>query len=87
MTDDPSYVFKSSSNMAKVALQMDIDHKEAQDIQYEKYCYIDGTHSMYKGFKSLTLWVISHHREKPLPYNCGGKIWKHISYFQALVSI
>ncbi len=52
---EPDFVFKSSSVMAKIALQMDIDGP-ANLLQLEN-AYFDACHSRVQGFKLLGLWV------------------------------
>ena len=46
MTGDPSYVFKTSRTAAEIALKMDPNTAEGQNM-----------HSQVRGYKSLSLWT------------------------------
>ena len=50
------FVFKSSRQLAKIALAMDVDGPE--NILQMENAYFDATHTRVYGFKSLGLWVI-----------------------------
>jgi len=54
LNGQPSYVFKSSIGMAKLASQMD---RDKDNILSNEYAHIDATHTRCRGFKSLTLWT------------------------------
>ena len=55
MQNTTDYVFKSSTQSAKIALQMDIDGP-LNGMQLEN-AYFDATHRRVHGFKSLVLWT------------------------------
>ena len=58
MTGEPSYVFKTSETAAQIALKMDPNTAEGQDLTMtEEYAYLDGMHSRVRGHKSLSLWT------------------------------
>ena len=50
------YVFKSSTKLAKIAIQMDVDG-EPNLLQLEN-AYFDATHTRVYGFKSLEMWLL-----------------------------
>lgn len=50
----PSFVFKSSQDMAKLAIEMD---KDSGGVLSGEYVYIDAKHDRCRGYKTLTLWV------------------------------
>ena len=54
MSNTASYVFKSSKNMAELALSMDRDHRKFLS---EEYAFIDVKHNRCRGFKAITLWT------------------------------
>ena len=54
LNDQPSYIFKSSVPMARLAVLMD---RDGEGVLREEYAYIDATHDRCKGFKSVTLWT------------------------------
>ena len=56
MNTKPSFVFKSSRKMAKMALNMDQDYPCKNPLM-EEVVYFDGMHTRCKGWKTLTLWV------------------------------
>lgn len=56
LNGEPSFVFKSSTHMAHLALSMD---RSANDVLSNEYAYIDATHLRCRDFKSLTLWTYS----------------------------
>ena len=53
----PSYVFKSSREMAQLMLKMDQRNEDIHPLQDEAV-YFDGMHRRCAGFKTLTLWVL-----------------------------
>ena len=53
--DQPNYVFKSSAQMARLAIDMDQNGPE-HPLQTED-AYFDGCHSRYTGYKTLALFV------------------------------
>ena len=55
MNGQASYVFKSSRIKAECALQMD---KESDGPLAQEFCYFDAMHSRFRGFKTITLWVL-----------------------------
>ena len=57
MNDMPSYVFKSSREMAQLMLKMDQNNEDIHPLQDEAV-YFDGMHRRCAGFKTLTLWVL-----------------------------
>ena len=50
------YVFKSSQEMAKLAIHMDVNGPE-EDLQKEN-AFFDVTHTRVHGFKSFGLWLV-----------------------------
>lgn len=54
LNGNPSYIFKSSKEMAELALEMDIDGKGCLK---EEYAYVDAKHNRCRGFKTVTLWT------------------------------
>ena len=56
MNNQPSYVFKPSKSMAKIALLMDQDHEEKTPFQ-DVVAFMDGLHSHVKDYLTLTLWL------------------------------
>jgi len=54
LNGQPSYVFKSSNGMAKLALMMD---RDGDEILSGEYAFIDATHTRCRDFKSITLWT------------------------------
>ena len=61
MNDDPSFMLETSFQLSKVALKMDIDNEEADNLQDEG-CLFDGIHLKCKGF--LDSMCLSSHHEK-----------------------
>ena len=55
MNNSSDYIFKSSREMIKLAMDMDVDGKE-NPLQLEN-AYFDATHQCVHGFKSLGLWI------------------------------
>ena len=56
MNGQPSYVFKSSTPMAKITLLMDQDHLQKTPFQ-DVVVFMDGLHSHVKDYITLTLWL------------------------------
>ena len=54
LNNKPSFVFKSSLSMAKLALEMD---RDGDGILKEEYAFVDTKHDRVRGFKTLTLWT------------------------------
>jgi hypothetical protein len=54
LNGQPSLVFKSSEDMAKLAIEMD---RDSNGLLNGEYAYIDAKHDRCRGYKSLTLWV------------------------------
>ena len=53
---NPSFVFKSSRQMATLGINMGQNYHTANPLM-EEMCYFDGMHSRCRGWKTLTLWV------------------------------
>ena len=51
------YVFKSSREMALIAIKMDVNNEEETGLQNEN-AYFDVTHCQVFGFKSFALWLV-----------------------------
>ena len=56
MNGRPSYVFKTSRKMARMAINMDQKYPHENPSQKEP-AYFDGMHKRCTGWKTLTLWV------------------------------
>ena len=56
MNGRPSYVFKTSRKMARMAINMDQNYPHKNPSQQEP-AYIDCMHKRCTGWKTLTLWV------------------------------
>jgi hypothetical protein len=54
MNGEPSFVFKSSLHMARLALLMD---RNTDGVLSTEYAYVDATHTRVRHFKTLTLWT------------------------------
>ena len=67
------YVFKSSREMVRIAVMMDINNAESNPLQLEN-CYFDAMHKRVQGFKSLGLWTF-HPAMKQI---CALPVWKSI---------
>ena len=84
----PSYVFKSSTPMAKIALLMDQDHEEKMPFQ-DVVAFMDGLHSHVKDYTTLALWLhnpVIHHMQC-IPYmDCELEITTNIATFLTLVN-
>ena len=65
MNGRPSYVFKTSRNMARMAINMDQNYPHKNPSQDEP-AYFDGMHKRCSGWKTLTLWVYHNARRKLL---------------------
>jgi len=50
----PSFVFKSSTNMDQLAIDMD---RDGEGVLNKEYAHIDSKHDRCRGFKSVTLWA------------------------------
>ena len=50
----PSFVFKSSTSMAQLAIDMD---RDGAGILKKEYAHVDTKHDRCHGFKSVTLWT------------------------------
>ena len=71
----PSYVFKSSTLMAKIALLMDQDHEEKTPFQ-DVVAFMDGLHSHVKDYTTLTLWLhnpVIHHMQRIAYMDCKSE--------------
>ena len=51
------YVFKSSREMALLAIKMDVNNEEETSLQNEN-AFFDATHCRVFGFKSFALWLV-----------------------------
>ena len=51
---EPSFIFKSSQAMAKLALSMD---KDQNGLMRYEYAFVDAKHDRCRGFKTITLWA------------------------------
>ena len=49
-----SFVFKSSTSMAQLAINMD---RDGAGILKNEYAHVDAKHDRCRGFKSVTLWT------------------------------
>ena len=50
----PSYVFKCSTHMAHLCLEMD---RNKNGILKEEFAFVDAKHDRCKNFKTVTLWT------------------------------
>ena len=57
LNDEISYVFKSSTSAAQMALEMDCDDPNNKSCLKEEPVYIDAMHSRIEHYKSITAWV------------------------------
>ena len=62
--DKPSFVFKTSSTKAKIALSMD---KDGQDFMKNEFCFFDGKRKRCRGFTTLTASVYHPLLRKQIP--------------------
>lgn len=62
--DQPSYVFKTSSRKAKIALDMDMN---GDHFMNSEYCFFDGKHNRCRGFITLTASVYHPLLRKQIP--------------------
>jgi hypothetical protein len=58
LNGEPSYVFKSSTKMAQLAIEMDIESTHVNVMQ-EEPVFFDGMHKRVKGYKTLSAWTYS----------------------------
>ena len=56
LNHNSDFVFKSSKEMAELAIAMDVDSPVSSVLQ-EENAYFDATHTHVHGFKSLGLWM------------------------------
>ena len=54
LNGEPSFVFKSSLHMAKLALSMD---RNADGVLSKEFAHVDATHTRVRNFKTVTLWT------------------------------
>ena len=88
MNNRPSYAFKSSTPMAKIALLMDQDHEEKTPFQ-DVVAFMDGLHSHVKDYKTLTLWLqnpVIHHMQCIAYMDCESENTTNIATFLTLVN-
>jgi hypothetical protein len=50
----PSFVFKSSMHMGKLAMDMD---RDGSGVLKDEFAFVDAKHDRRRGFKSVTLWT------------------------------
>ena len=87
MNNWPSYVFKSSTLMAKIALLMDQDHEEK--MPFQDVAFNDGLHSHVKDYTTLTLWLhnpVICHMEHITYMDCELENTTNIATFLTLVN-
>ena len=87
MNGQPSYVFKSSTPMAKIALMMDQDHPHKTPFQ-DVVVFTDGFHSHVKDYITLTLWLhnpVIRHMQRITYMDCESEN-VYISKFLSLVN-
>ena len=83
MNNQPSYVFKSSTPMAKIALLMDQDHEEKMPFQ-DVVAFMDRLHSHVKDYTTFTLWLYNHviHHMQCITYvDCESECTTNIATF------
>ena len=68
LNNGSDYIFKSSKQMTRIALAMDVDGPE-NVLQLEN-TYFDATHTQIYGFKSLGLWMFHPSQRKVLCFAC-----------------
>jgi hypothetical protein len=54
LNGSPSYVFKASLGMARLAFEMD---RDGGGVLCNEFAHVDATHTRCRGFKSVTLWT------------------------------
>lgn len=54
LNGSPSYVFKSSTSMAYLAIDMD---RDGNGVLNKEFAFVDAKHDRCRGFKSVTLWT------------------------------
>ena len=88
MNGQPSYVFKSSTPMAKIALLMDQDNPQKTPFQ-DAVVFMDGLHSHVKDYITLTLWLhnpVIRHMQRIAYMDCESENVHNISKFLSLVN-
>ena len=88
MNGQPSYVFKSSTPMAKIALLMDQDNPQKTPFQ-DVVAFMDGLHSHVKDYITLTLWLhnpVIQHMQRIAYMDCESENVHNISKFLSLVN-
>ena len=88
MNNNPSYVFKSSTPMAKIALLMDEENKQKTPFQ-DVVAFMDGLHSHVKDYTTLTLWLhnpVIHHMQHIAYMDCESENTTNIALFLTLVN-
>ena len=88
MNNWPSYVFKSSTLMAKIALLMDQDHEEKMPFQ-DVVAFMNGLHSHVKDYTTLNLWLhnpVICHMQCIAYMDCESENTTNITTFLTLVN-
>ena len=88
MNNQPLYVFKSLTPMAKIALLMDQDNEEKMPFQ-EVVAFMDGLHSHVKNYTTLTLWQhnpVICHMQRIAYMDCESENTTNIATFLTLVN-
>ena len=88
MNGQPSYVFKLSTPMAKIALLMDQDNPQKTAFQ-DAVVFMDGLHSHVKDYITLTLWLynpVIRHMQRIAYMYCESENVHNISKFLSLVN-
>ena len=88
MNGRPSYVFKTSRKMARMAINMDQNYPHKNPSQ-EEPAYFDGMHKRCTGWKTLTLWVYHNASRKLLrlaTMEVKGETSENVALFWRLVN-
>ena len=84
----PSFVFKSSTPMARIALLMDQENKVKTPFQ-DAVAFMDGLHSRVVDYMTPTLWVcnpVIHHLQRIACMECESENTENITTFLTLVN-
>ena len=84
----PSFIFKSSTLMACIALLMDQNNKVKTPFQ-DAVAFMDGLHSRVVNYTTLTLWVhnpVIHHLQCIACMECESENMENITTFLTLVN-
>ena len=88
MNGQPSYVFKSSTPMAKIVILMDQDNPKKTPFQ-NVVAFMDGLHSHVKDYITLTLWLhnpVIQQMQRIAYMDCESENVHNISKFLSLVN-